>query len=377
MAVKVTDSPVAVLKKQGFTFRINELNDQLEVNGRPISDVVEAILRHELRKYGFKVNPALDEIITYADRNRYHPIRDYLNGLKYDGGSHIETLASYFTNPDGCFYEWLRKWLIGAVRRVLHPGAQNRVLVLEGPQNKGKSKFVEWLCPDPLKSHFRTGPVDPANKDHKIALFETWIWEIAELGSTTRKADREALKQHLTIEHVAERLPYGKYPVHKPALTSFIGTLNDEGGVLSDPTGNRRFMFCKITDIDWQGYTQAVNVDDIWAEAVMLYLAGESADLSPEQSELAANQNAKYEVEDPLENLVRTHFVITPGGNDFMRSSDMISILLDPSKGNFKGTTDLVSKRLSALMVKLGIERGRDSDKMRGYYGIKQKIVIS
>lgn len=369
---------IQTLKRFGYDFKLNLCNDRVEVNGKPLSDVLECEIFTKLTDAGYpNVNVARRAFVAHALQNAYHPIRDFLNSLSYQGGNYITALAGHFTNADGTFEKWLKRWLIGAVRRVMQPGAQNRMFVLDGPQGIGKSKFVEWLVPPTLRErHFKSGPINPENKDHKIALMERWIWEVAELGSTTRKADRDALKDFITLERVTERMPYDRYETQKPALTSFIGTVNNEGGLLSDPTGNRRFMFSKITGIDWS-YAQNVNINDVWAEAVMLYLAGEPADLTADEKKLAEEINQNYKVEDPLEAIFFRYFKLDPSPNFFTPSLEIVETILDPNQGGYRGTTDMVSKKLAAIMTELGIEKARRrhnnySNPVSGYVGIRK-----
>jgi predicted P-loop ATPase len=370
---------IQTLKMLGYEFRLNQCDNLIEVNGDPISDALESKIARDLRDKGYiEVNVAKDAYIAHALENAYHPIKDYLNNLSgWTGEDHISKLASYFDNPDGTFPIFLKRWLIGAVRRVFEEGAQNRMLVLESKdQGIGKSYFVRWLCPEHLRNkHYKENPINPDDKDDKIALMKTWIWEPAELGRTTRKADREALKHLISQELVTARMPYGRNPITKPALTSFMGTLNSEGGVLTDPTGNRRFMFCKIESIDWE-YSTSINVDDIWAQAVMLYYAGEPADLTPEERELANQNNDNYQVENPLEGILAKYFWVDPSRKDWWTpSTEIVEILLDPRIGEYKSTTTQTTRDLTTLMTFLKCEKKRQrppsfTNPVWGYYGI-------
>ena len=379
---------MAALNAMGYDFKINETSERVEVNGEPITDNLEAVIFTKLRDKGYPyVNIARDAFIAHAYFNQYHPIKDYLEGLKYDGGKYIQKLISYFDCPDDLLEKWLKRWLIGAVRRVYQPGEQNRVLVLDGPQNIGKSKFAEWLTPPELRrKHFISGPIYPDDKDCKTALYERWIWEVAELGSTTRRADREALKFFISLELVTQRPPYGRYEIQRPALANFIGTVNDENGLLSDPTGNRRFMFAKIKSIDWRGYTANLDPADIWSEARALYLAGEPADLTEDEYYLAEIINDSYEVEDPLEGIILQHFEIEPDQStwwtpsvEILRAisySDPDPITKEPSKAVFQGNSRAASMSLSSLMKKIGCERAERAPapgkgRVWGYIGVK------
>ena len=59
-----------------------------------------------------------------ANENGYHPIRDYLNGLSWDGTERIRTCLHHFLGADSDPYtdEALRLFLLGAIHRAFHPG---------------------------------------------------------------------------------------------------------------------------------------------------------------------------------------------------------------------------------------------------------------
>lgn len=361
---------VQALRKLGYSFRINVLDDTIEINGERISDVVAAKLRAEMRDLGFhRVNVMEDAYIAAAYEHRYHPIRDYLSKREWDGKPHISNLASYFVDKHGRFDDWIRRWLIGAVARVFE-ATQNRMLVLDGFQGLGKSHFVSWLA-SPMSEHFVEGPIDPANKDSWLRLINKWIWEVAELGSTTRKADREALKHFLSVQYATVRRPYGRYDLHKPALASFIGTVNNESGILSDPTGSRRFMISHLTDIDW-GYAKDINPDDVWAEAHEAYLAGETWHLTGDELKAAQSINDLYEVEDPFEGLVKKHFMIDP--TDTVHWTPTAELLDYLYTAGLTGSRRSNSMQLANCLNALGLEKKKrknaQGQQVWGYVGI-------
>ena len=160
--------------------------------------------------------------------------------------------------------------MIGAVARA-YTGKQNAVLVLDGPQDIGKSQFARWLCP--LPGLFKDGGINPDNKDDNLLAIRSFVWEVSELGATTRRADVEALKGFLSREQFTLRPAYAHFDVVKPGLASFVGTVNNSSGIFSDPTGSRRYWTTTVTSIDWT-YTQHVTLSQVWAEAVAAYRAG-------------------------------------------------------------------------------------------------------
>ena len=267
-------SIAAWYEEQGYFFAINDMSETLTLNNERMDDTKRAKIRNRLRDEGIPIQHAEDVQVEMGDTHRFHPIKAYLQALHWDGQTdYIALLASHFEDKESVFYDWLKRWLIGAVAKVMGDGKhQNFMLVLDGPQGSGKSYFAHWICP--LYDYFLESPLNPEDKDSQLRLINNFIWEVGELGHVFRKADREALKRIITMEIVKVRPHYAIDDIYKPAIASFIGTVNDEGGgFLNDPTGNRRYVVTTITKIDWS-YTQ-MDVNDVWGQAYHLYLNGE------------------------------------------------------------------------------------------------------
>lgn len=359
------------LSKLGYSFRMNECLDEIEVNGSPITDAIRAEIRARMRDVGFENMAAVEDAYTLqAHGCRYHPVQEYLQGLAYDGGPHIANLAGHFTDKDGVFSIWLRRWLIGAVAKV-HKSEQNAMLVLDGPQGIGKSHLARWLCPQQLGGYFVEKSINPDDKDDCIRLASTWIWEVAELGSTTRKADREALKFFLTQRTVTIRRPYGRYDLRKPALASFIGTVNNDAGILSDRTGNRRFLVCTLTAVDW-GYSTKIDPGQVWAEAQAAYLAGEPWQLLPDEALRAGELNENYEMPDPVEGLLLELFEVDPTLPVWTPTAVILQTL---EANGLRGQTRANAMALAGTLRALGLEKTKSSNssgqRVWGYRGIK------
>jgi 5S rRNA maturation endonuclease (ribonuclease M5) len=363
---------ISALNLLGYKFRMNVLDDTVEINNEPISDNTAAEIRARMWDAGYtKYHRLMEDAYTmHAARNEYHPIKHYLESLKWDGKPYLNALAMHFVDTQNIFSVWLRKWLVGAIAKV-YENYQNPMLILDGAQGKGKSHFSQWLCPKDLGHHFFEGAIQPESNDHKIMLATTWLWEVSELGATTRKADREALKSFITLQWVTARKPYGKRPINKPSLASFIGTVNDEAGFLNDPTGSRRFMSCTLLDIDWE-YTK-MGVDNIWAEAYHLYKSGFNFRLTAEEKQLQAEINEHYEIEDPWATEILKRYIITNKEDDFMAGATIL-MAMDKDHLEIKNTM-----RLSRIMKKFRLEKGKrlmpDGSRPNGFFGLKNREI--
>lgn len=361
---------VKALGNLGYSFRYNLCSHDIEVNGVKISDAKAAEIRNKAHDHGIsEISRLEDAYVEDAWSHRYHPVRDYFANLKWTGDDVIEQLGNHFIDTQGVINIWLRRWLIGAVARVM-ARAQNRMLVLDGFQGIGKDYFSRWLC-SPMTEYYHEGAINPEDKDCRLRLLSTWIWTVSELGATTRKQDRESLKSFLTLETVRDRKPFGKFDIQGPAMTSFIGTINNEGGFLSDPTGNRRFMTCKISEIDWN-YTK-IDVDQIWAQAYDLYLAGETWDLKKDEYQKAAEINESYQVDDLVEAAILKYFQIDKNQRNWWLATVDIVEHLEIYNVKFSNLT-AASMAIGRAMTAIGLEKSKQQNTygkwVNGYLGI-------
>jgi predicted P-loop ATPase len=362
-----------ILEHLGYKFRLNVLTDRIEVNGEPITDIHLAVIRTELKDRGIgNARQVEDAVLQEADKHHYHPIKEYFQSLLgWDGQPHIARLASFFDDRDGLFPMLLDRWMIGSVEKIFTGGqAQNPVLVLDGAQNLGKSHFCWWLMAAHLREkYFIESAIDPDDKDNRIRLINKWIWEVSELGATFKRADVEALKAYITLRQVVVRTPYARYDIVKPAMASFIGTINNAGGFLLDPTGHRRFRPCHLTKIDWS-YAEKISQADIWSEAYSRYLHGETHVLTLQQQHAMAHLYDYYELEDPIMEMLKNHFQLGTF-TDWMSSEDILSHLT--TMGILQGGFSIRnSMALSKAAKKLHLTKKKKKN-IWGYEGIGRR----
>lgn len=362
------------LKNFGYDFKMDLRDDSIYVADERLNDALAAEIRVRMRDkkavYTKRIRHFEDAYIAEARANSFHPVKDYLSTLEWDGGDYITQLCTYFQDKHDMFHIYLRRWLIGAVAKA-HTGYQNMMLVLEGKTDIGKSFFTKWICPVP--GLYVEATINPDTKDCLLLLITKWVWEVGELGATTRRADREALKSFITKEIVTVRKPWGRHAVDKPALSSFIGTFNDEGGVLSDPTGNRRFNICSLEAIDWN-YATDIDVDLVWAEAQQAYFDGEPWRLTRDEAKRQIEINLEYEIQDPVEDLIREHYDFTNNPDDFTAVTDILATL---QVNGIRESSIGLSRRIAAIMKKNNIEKGKDKTRTsRGYRGVVAKSFI-
>ena len=351
----------------GYEFSVNDMNDMIYINGNRMSDLLMSKIMTDLREHDYKSKEvAVDAMSSMALEHKFHPIRDYLNILKWDGYykgqtwkgvDQIGNLCGYIKDKDGVFPYIFRKWLIGAVGRVLgsRPGQQHPMLVLDGPQGIGKSRLVWWLG-SPLPAFYIQNSINTNDKDFLILLCSKWVWEVEELGATLRRSDIESLKAFLSKEIINVRKPYGHDEIVKPATASFIGTINSSGGFLADPTGNRRFCVCTLTSIDWD-YGKFIDVNQVWAQAVALFKGGETWELDLEIEKRMIEINSRYEVDDPIQFDIINRFNVKPEEHGKYTATAQIIHLLREEKAIGSGSDQQIAVRIANVLQKLGCEK--------------------
>lgn len=373
-----TDDFIKGFQYLGYQFRLNVLDDTLEINGHRIDDVKEAAVRSKMYDLGFKgVTRMQDAMLVNANHNSYHPIKEYLATLEHDGKDHIQNFVdNYLEETTGFGAIAFKRWLVGAVAKVFD-NEQNFMLVWDGGQDVGKSTLARWLCP--LTTYYIEGQINPDDKDCSLRLCTKWVWEVPEVDATTKRADVAALKDFITKQEVTVRRAYGKYDMVKPALASLIGTINSDGaGFLRDKTGNRRFVTIYLKSIDF-AYTKEVDPARLWAQAVQMWRDGETGKLTKSEKQTRDAINSWYEVESFIEILFNRHFVIDPKREDhFLTSHEILETL---ETYGLKGSQRVNLTELKVILTKAGAKHTRktlsDGSKATGYSGVISRKDLS
>jgi putative DNA primase/helicase len=266
---------------------------------RPWGDVDDIALAEWAQRAGVMAKPAVcaEAVTVVASENPRHPIRAWLGGLQWDGVARLDRwLITYFgadKSKAGYLAKVGAKWLISAVARAYEPGCDaQHLLVLEGPQGIKKSRGLAALVPD--RRYFTDDIAEAGTKDGSQDLAGVWIVELSEL-SAIRRGAIERVKSFLSRSEDHYRPSYGRRTGNFPRRCVFIGTTN-ERAYLHDPTGGRRFWPVAVTCGNVEGIAR--DRDQLWAEAVHRYQAGETWHLGEEDEKLAAEEQAEREEDD-------------------------------------------------------------------------------
>ena len=300
---------------------------------REINDDDEAGLRHYFEnEYGmYHSAKSRDAFDLACQDNSFHPVREYLGTLSWDGIPRLDTLfIDQLGVVDTAYTRAVtRKSLVAAVARVMKPGIKfDYMTVTIGNQGKGKSSLLrdlggEWFS-DTLDS--------VTGKEAYMQIQGVWMLEMAELSSI-KKAEVETVKKFISAQKDRYRVPFAKHNATFHRQTVFFASTN-EFSFLKDPTGNRRFWPLVVTRKYEPG---TINPDPIWAEAVYRYEQGEALYLTEELEAMAANQQMAHTEIDERSGLVEGFLSMKlPSDWDKMASFERVSYISSYSEDDVK-----------------------------------------
>lgn len=304
--------------------RFNELTQNIEVSDpwpprdvalrvmRPLrepGDLLEAVIWMQGNGYPEAGKGVVwDTLCCIAVRNAFHPVRDYLEALRWDGTSRVHDLFRVYFNatmpkdervPEGelsaadrltAYLEHIsRCFMVGAVARIMRPGCKVDTLpVAVSDEGFNKSQAFATLCPDVVWFSDDLSP-DLMQRDTKESLVGKWIIELSEMPHARREVER--VKAFFSRQTDRYRRAYDRSTADHPRQCVFVGTSNDLE--LISVTGNRRFWpFEVATPIDLARI--AADRDQLWAEAVDLYRQGSRWWLAPTIEAIAVEQQEAF-----------------------------------------------------------------------------------
>lgn len=253
---------------------------------RPWSDNDDRLTAEWLQQEGIfvSIEIAAQAVQTVATEASFHPVRDFLGALKWDGVERCSGFASaYFEAEDTPYHRAVSKaFLIAAVARIMTPGCQVDCMpVFEGRQGMQKSSGLRVMF-DPW---FSDDLSELGSKDSKMEMQGVWCLEVAELASMTR-GERETVKAFISRREDRFRPSYGRRVITASRQAVLAGTTNDDV-YLRDETGDRRFWPIKCgQQVDLEALKR--DRDQLWAEAAHLFEKGEPWWLTDPAIEIAA-----------------------------------------------------------------------------------------
>jgi len=317
---------------------------------RPVTDDDITILTEFLQKAGLKRisrDTVRDGVNARARENAFHPVREYLDSLTWDGKPRVRVWMTTKLSADLSPYTQAvgTMFLVSLVARVYEPGCKvDYMPVLEGPQGAMKSAACAVLGGEFFSDCL---PDVAAGKDVAQHLRGKWVLEIGEMHAMNR-AESAQLKAFITRQVERYRPSYGRFEVVEPRQCVFIGTTN-QATYLRDETGGRRFWPVKIGKIDIDGLAE--DRDQLFAEAVHLYRLGEPwwPDRQFEQDHIKPQQESRYEA-DAWQEMIISY--LGPRQKVTVGQVAKEALFIEAAR---IGTAD--QRRITAIMERLGWHR--------------------
>tara|TARA_R110002012_G_scaffold262866_3_gene445249 strand:+ start:3473 stop:4789 length:1317 start_codon:yes stop_codon:yes gene_type:complete len=309
--------------------------------------------------YGVRVSTAsVAEVAKLVgEENGINPLTDWLHSLKWDGAARISDWLVKGVGADDVSlnHDMARKWMISAVARAMQPGVKaDCCLILYGPQGARKSTTFRILAGD---EYFCDTPMDIGSPNAYSQIRRAWIYEIAELDSIRKRANSRT-KAFLSAGFDTYRPAYGRHSVTIKRHCVFCGTTNEES-FISDNTGSRRFWPVKIGKVDTDWLTD--NREQLWAEAVQAYKAGESWWLDGKHETDLKSVSEDFKETDPWQPLVEEYIL----GKNQLSVSAIMSSALDLDSNQM---TKFSQMRVSDILRDLGWKRKRTMKNSKRVY---------
>ena len=228
-----------------------------------VEDSHMVLLQRELAKMpGMGVTYSLANINAgfeaAAKEFRIDPIRGWLEycGGKWDGKERAKFHLRDMFNAEDTSYtrEVSLKSLLVSACRVKFPGCTaDSILVLEGPQAVGKSKWLLSLLPQqglsgPFQWSAELTANDLGSKDAMSGVKGCWLIELPEMKHNDLTSNEQA-KSFITRKWDRFRPAYEKRDISVPRRCSLIATTNSDE-IFKDQTGNRRYWPVYVPGFD-------------------------------------------------------------------------------------------------------------------------------
>ena len=297
---------------EGRKLELNDMSGDTELGRVPIRDAEAHRIRYLIEKkvpggvdkngnqVGLQLSSAdvFAAINQVAAQNPYHPVRDYLAKLKWDGEQRIKTVVKLLGAVDNEINQIIiKKFFISAVARAREPGCKvDTVFILVGRQGARKSSFFRTLAsPWFIDTTIDIGS-DPVRA--YMTMRKAWILEWAELESLFKARNASTIKAFLSSPSDSYVPKHARYSIEVKRSGIITGSINPDE-FLSDDTGHRRFWPLTVGDIDLD--TIAAIRDQLWAEAQALYDAKGEKDLwwlSEDEERMLGDSRSEHEVSD-------------------------------------------------------------------------------
>lgn len=269
------------LSELGMSIQYNELLNVIQFNNIPeeykavtdVQNVMPIKLQYGFRQYtnlkNISKQQVTDLIVLEGDENSFNPVKDYLQEIEWDGKDRFPEIFSILGIQSNFEQSLIKKWFYQTASLPFNtlnaPIQPEGVLILQGAEGIGKTRFFQQLVFNPLWFQSLDKELTTKNKDVLIQMLSSWIGEIGEIDRTF-KANKSDVKNFMTLSKDSIRKPYAREPVIKARSASFCGTTN-KVEFLNEDTGFRRWWVIPVNQkIIMSDLVQPDNLHQFWTQ---------------------------------------------------------------------------------------------------------------
>ena len=336
---------------------------------QPVDARVQKRMTLEVQLANIRVS--IKDVRNYLESDllsTYNPVEDFLFKCagKWDGKDYIRALARTVPTDNPYWEDWFYTWFLAMVnqwRSYSHRKYGNSVApLLISKQGYNKSTFCRSLVPPELQWGYNDNLVLSEKRQVLQAMCQALLLNLDEFNQISPQVQQGFLKNIIQLPSVKMKPPYGSHVQEFPRMASFIATSNMED-ILSDPTGNRRFLGVELTGpID---VSQLPNYEQLYAQALAALQAGEKTYFDAEQTKLIMASNRKFEVISPVDQYFNLYFDLTDDAKqgEYLTAAEIFQELKSHIGSSVK-LSNLISfgRKLSQMP---SIHRKRFNDGMR------------
>jgi predicted P-loop ATPase len=364
------------LTQQHYNFKYNEIRAQLEGwhNGKKIPNIDEPLIDYLVIQLQLSQTlkscsaNAVRQVMNglFGHQNRYNPIEDYFASLP----THRSDMPDYITKLAACvtvssnnkvkWFDYFKKWLVGAVAQALQQGKNELMLIFMSPEEGvGKTRFLNYLCPEPLLEYRHSGQILlNGGKDLNAMLAECFLINIDDQLDSSNWKDLSGIKTFVTQEDINQREAYAKERTRRPRIASFCATVNSRQFLTEEK--NRRYLVFQTDKINHKAVAE-IPIDKVWAQALHLLKKGFDYRFGAADIQELNSYNQDFRRVPIEEELLGTYYkrVDDWSCKGITRSEIMVFL---QNKTNMKLSPPQISKALQALgyTKKRGRREGSD-----------------
>ena len=281
------------------------------------------------------INVSIKDVRNFLESNfikNYNPVEEFLFTCydNWDGKDHIRALARTVPTNNPHWEDWFYTWFLAMVEqwhnRTGRQYGNSVAPLLISKQGYNKSTFCRRLIPPQLQWGYTDNLILSEKRQVLQAMSQCLLINLDEFNQISAKVQQGFLKNLIQLPNVKYKPPYGSHVQEFPRTASFIATSNMDD-ILTDPSGNRRFIGIELTDpID---VSVRPNYQQLFAQAEKAIWNGEKTYFDAEQTALIMENNRRYQQIDPVMQCFCESFTPTEDENEgtFMTAAAIFSEL--------------------------------------------------